>query len=62
MGLFLLVPTNPGHGTRFLDKFYFTILYLSFVCYSLYDVVILRARSSRTEGSWQLVVVLLIVF
>ena len=40
----------------------FTILYLSFVCYSLYDAVIVRAFSSRMEGSWQLVVVLLIVF
>ena len=40
----------------------FTILYLSFVCYSLYDAVIARARSSRTEGSRQLVVVLLIVY
>ena len=40
----------------------FTILYLSFLCYSLYDVVITRARSSRTEGSRWLVVVLLVVF
>ena len=39
----------------------FTILYLSLVCYLLYDAVIVRARSSRTEGSRQLVVVLLIV-
>ena len=40
----------------------FTILYLSFVCYSLYDAVIMRAHSSRMEGSSWLVVVLLIVF
>ena len=40
----------------------FTILYLSFLCYSLYDAVIARARSSRTEGSRQLDVVLLVVF
>ena len=40
----------------------FTILYLSFVCYSLYDAVIMRAHSSRMEGSQQLVVVFLIVF
>ena len=35
---------------------------MSLMCYSLYDVVIARARSSRMEGSWWLVVVLLIVF
>ena len=40
----------------------FIILYLSFVCYSLYDAVIVRAHSSRTMGPWWLVVVLLIVF
>ena len=40
----------------------FTILYLSFVCYSLYDAVIARARSFRMKGSQRLVVVLLVVF
>ena len=35
---------------------------MSLVCYSLYDVVIVRVRSSRTEGSRWLVVVLLVVF
>ena len=40
----------------------FTILYLSFVCYSLDDAVIMRAHSSRMAGSRQLVVVLLVVF
>ena len=35
---------------------------MSLMCYSLYDAVIARACSSRTEGSQWLVVVLLIVF
>ena len=39
----------------------FIILYLSFVCYLLYVAVIVRARSSRTECSQRLVV-LLVVF
>ena len=38
------------------------MLDLSIMCYPLYDVVIVRACSSRTEGSRWLVVVLLIVF
>ena len=45
-----------------LDGDFSFFLYLSFVCYSLYHAVIVRARSSRMEGSRQLVVVLLIVF
>ena len=35
---------------------------MSLMCYSLYNAVIVRARSSRMEGSQWLVVVLLIVF
>ena len=58
----LLIPAELGHGTSTSGWICFSILYMSLMCYSLYDVVIVRARSSRTEGSWWLVVVLLIVF
>ena len=50
----------PGDSTSFSECYSF--IYLSFVFYSLYDVVIVGARSSRTEGSQWLVLVLLIVF
>ena len=59
---FVLVPTNPGHGTNTSGWVCFSILYMSFMCYLLYDAVITRACLSRTEGSQWLVVVLLIVF
>ena len=58
----LLVPAELGHGTSTPGWICFSILYMSLMCYSLYDVVIARACSSRTEGSRRLVVVLLIVF
>ena len=58
----LLVPAELGHGTNTSGWICFSILYMSLMCYSLYDVVIARAHSSRTEGSRRLVVVLLIVF
>ena len=58
----LLTPAELGHGTSTSGWICFSNLYMSLMCYSLYDVVIVRARSSRMEGSRQLVVVLLVVF
>ena len=58
----LLTPTELGHGTSTSGWIYSSNLYMSLMCYLLYDVVITRAHSSRTEGSWWLVVVLLVVF
>ena len=58
----LLVPAELGHGTSTSGWICFSNLYMSLMCYLLYDVVIVRARSSRMEGSRRLVVVLLIVF
>ena len=58
----LLTPAELSHGTSTSGWIYSSNLYMSLMCYSLYDAVIARARSSRTEGSRQLVVVLLIVF
>ena len=58
----LLVPAELGHGTSTSGWICFSILYMSLMCYLLYDAVIARARLSRTEGSRWLVVVLLIVF
>ena len=60
--LLLLVPAEPGHDTSTSGWIYSSNLYMSLMCYSLYDAVIVRARSSRMEGSRWLVVVLLIVF
>ena len=47
----LLTPTELGHGTSTSGWIYSSNLYMSLMCYSLYDAVIVRARSSRTEGS-----------
>ena len=58
----LLVPAELGHGTSTSGWICFSNLFMSLMCYSLYDAVIVRARSSRMEGSRRLVVVLLIVF
>ena len=58
----LLTPAELGHGTSTSGWICFSNLYMSLMCYSLYDAVITRARSSRMKGSQQLVVVLLIVF
>ena len=58
----LVVPADLGHGTSTSGWVCFSILYMSLMCYSLYDAMIMRAHSSRTEGSWWLVVVLLVVF
>ena len=58
----LLVPADPGHGTSTSGWICFSNLYMSLMCYSLYDAVIVRACSSRMEGSQRLVVVLLVVF
>ena len=51
-----------GQGTSTSGWIYSSNLYMSLMCYLLYDAVITRARSSRTEGSQRLVVVLLVVF
>ena len=58
----LLAPAELGHGTKTSGWICFSNLYMSLMCYLLYDAVIARARLSRTEGSRQLVVVLLVVF
>ena len=58
----LLVPADLGHGTSTSGWICFSNLYMSLMCYWLYNAVIARARSSRMEGSWWLVVVLLVVF
>ena len=58
----LLVPAELGHGTSTSGLICFSNLYMSLMCYSLYDAVITGARSSKTEGSRGLVVVLLVVF
>ena len=58
----LLVPAELGHGTSTSGWICFSNLYMSLMGYSLYDAVIVRGHSSRTEGSRGLVVVLLIVF
>ena len=58
----LLTPTELGHGTSTSGWIYSSNLYMSLMCYLLYDAVITRAHSSRMEGSWQFVVVLLVVF
>ena len=57
-----LAPAELGYGTSTSGWICFSNLYMSLMCYSLHDVVIARASSSRTEGSRQLVVVLLVVF
>ena len=57
----LLTPAELGHGTSISGWICFSNLYMSLMCYSLYDAVITRARSSRKEGSRRLVVVLLVV-
>ena len=58
----LLAPAELDHGTSTSGWICFSNLYMSLMCYSLYNVVIARACLSRTEGSWRLVVVLLFVF
>ena len=58
--------SSSDHGTSISGWFLFTCLlsmyHLSLRCHSFYVMMILRACSSRTEGSRWLVVVLLIVF
>ena len=72
----LLVLTDPGHSTIFLDGDFSFIgtdrswswhqisgWFILLFCTGLsYGVVIARAHLSRMEGSWWLVVVLLIVY
>ena len=58
----LLTPAELGYGTSTSGWIYSSNLYMSLMCYLLYDAVIMRARSSRMEGSQWLAVVLLIVF
>ena len=58
----LLTPAELGHGTSTSGWIYSSNLYMSLMCHSLYDVVIMRVCSSRMEGSRWLVVELLIVF